>query len=194
MLPEFSEIFAAYHGKVPAYVRKLLGGADAEDVTQEDFVKIDRALPTLDDPEKLSSWVYAITLNTVRDLARRRARGSDLQSSSKEPVRTDSEEEDPLLRLPDDAARTPEQAAMRSEMVACYLGYVRQLPPHYYDVYVLAELEQLANERIAQRLSLSLGTVKIRLHRARAQLYEELRRNCRCYHDDRGELMGEPKT
>ena len=194
VLPDFSEIFAAYHGKVLAYARKLLGSAEAEDVTQEVFVKIDRALPSLDDPTKLSSWVYAITLNTVRDLARRRARGPDLRAANPAPARTDGEDEDPLLRLPDVGARTPEQTAMRSEMVACYLDYVRQLPPHYYDVYVLAELEQLANEQIAQRLSLSVGTVKIRLHRARAQLYEALRRNCRCYHDERGELMGEPKT
>jgi RNA polymerase sigma-70 factor (ECF subfamily) len=191
--PDFSEVFAAYHGKVLAYARKLLGAADAEDVTQEVFVKIDRALPTLEDPSKLSSWVYAITLNTVRDLARRQARTPDLLVASAESAVADGEAGDPLLRVPDAAARTPEETAMHGEMVACYLDYVRQLPPAYYEVYVLAELEQLGNEEIARRLALSLGTVKIRLHRARAQLHEALRRNCRCYHDERGELMGEPK-
>jgi RNA polymerase sigma-70 factor (ECF subfamily) len=79
-------------------------------------------------------------------------------------------------------------------MVACYLDYVKALPRNYYAVYVLSEFEDLSNEDIARRLSLSLGTVKIRLHRARARLYEELRRNCQCYYNGRGELMGEPKN
>ena len=48
-------------------------------------------------------------------------------------------------------------------------------------------------QEIARRLGLSLATVKIRLHRARARLYDELRRNCRCYVNERGELMGEPR-
>jgi RNA polymerase sigma-70 factor (ECF subfamily) len=78
-------------------------------------------------------------------------------------------------------------------MVACYVDYVKQLPRDYHDVYVLAEFDQLPNARIARRLGLPLPTVKMRLHRARAKLHEELRRNCRCYYNERGELMGEPK-
>ena len=61
-------------------------------------------------------------------------------------------------------------------------------------MYVLGEFEDLSNEEIARRLSLSLGTVKIRLHRARTRLNDELRRNCRCYYNERGGLMGEPKS
>jgi DNA-directed RNA polymerase specialized sigma24 family protein len=78
-------------------------------------------------------------------------------------------------------------------MIACYLDYLEQLPRNYYETYVLTEFEHLSNEEIARRLSLSIGAVKIRLHRARAMLYEELRRNCQCYYNERGELMGEPK-
>ena len=72
-------------------------------------------------------------------------------------------------------------------------GYVEQLPRDYHDVYVLAEFEHLANAEIARRLGLPLATVKIRLHRARTRLHEQLRRNCRCYYDERGQLMREPK-
>jgi RNA polymerase sigma-70 factor, ECF subfamily len=79
-------------------------------------------------------------------------------------------------------------------MVACYLDYVKQLPPDYYEVYVLREFESLSNEDIARRLALNVGTVKIRLHRARTELNEVLRRNCRCYHNERGELMAEPNS
>ncbi len=183
-LPGFSRIYEAYHDKVLAYAAKLIGRDEADDVTQEVFVKIDRSLGTLADPAKLTSWIYAITINTVRDAARLRAsRGSAPGLGEGEAA---------LSRV-QDGSRTAEEVAIRNEMVACYLDYVNQLPRQYHEVYVLSEFEHLSNEDIARRLSVSPGTVKIGLHRARGRLNEELRRNCRCYHNERGELMGEPK-
>ena len=82
---------------------------------------------------------------------------------------------------------------MRHEMMACFLEYLGRLPAAQRDVYVLAELEELSNAEIARRLSLSLATVKIRLHRARLRLHEDLRRHCQSFQTDGGELMGEPK-
>lgn len=183
--PDISWIYDAYHAKVIAYAARLLGRDEADDVAQEVFVKVGRSLGSLADSSKLTSWIYAITLNTVRDVARKR--------SSSGPPRADGPEDETLSRIPDAASPTPEQAAIRNEMVACYLEYVNRLPAGYYDVYVLAEFEHLSNEEIARRLSLSLATVKIRLHRARTRIQGELRAHCRCYYDERGELMGEPK-
>lgn len=190
--PDFARIYETYHGPVRAYAARLIGRDEAEDVTQEVFVKIERSLATLEDPARLSSWVYAITLNAVRDAVRKRALRLDRLAG--DPGSRDGlEEEDPLARAPDPRSRTPEEIAIREEMFACYLGYVNQLPPHHLEVYILSELEQFSNADIARRLSVSVDTVKIRLHRARAQLHEALRRNCQCYHNERGELMGEPK-
>lgn len=183
--PAFSAIYEQYHRKVVAYAATLLGMDQAEDIAQEVFVKVGRSLRTLSDESKLTSWIYAITLNTVRDHARKR--GPDVDRI--EPI---DDEADPVSQAQDTASRSPEQTAIRNEMVACYLDYVRRLPRRYYVVYVLSEFEDLSNQEIADRLSLSLGTVKIRLHRARALLYGELRRNCRCYENERGELMSEP--
>lgn len=191
--PDFSRIYEAYHGKVVAYATKLLGRDEADDVAQEVFLKIRRSLGTLADPAKLTSWIYAITLNTVRDAVRRRSPGSGRLVASAGSAREDGEGEAPASGVADTAARTPEERAIRNEMVACYLDFLKQLPPSYQEVYVLSEFEHLSNEDIARRLSLNLGTVKIRLHRARTRLHEELRRNCRCYYNERGELMGEPK-
>jgi RNA polymerase sigma-70 factor (ECF subfamily) len=192
-VPDLSRIYDAYHGKVVAYAAHLLGRDEAEVVAQEVFVKVGRSLETLADPSKLTSWIYAITLNTVRDTARKRCSRFDLFPASPGSTREDGEGESAISRIPDIRSRTPEETVARNEMVACYLDYVKQLPPSYYEVYVLSEFEHLSNDKIARRLALSLGTVKIRLHRARAKLHEELRRNCQCYHNDRGDLMGEPK-
>ena len=176
--PDFSRIYEAFHDRVVSYAASLIGRDEADDVAQEVFVKIGRSLGTLEDPAKLTSWIYAITINTVRDMARMRSSRAERSPNSPDP---------------EGGARTPEEIAIRNEMVACYLDYVKQLPRTYYEVYVLSEFEHLSSQDIAQRLSLPLGTVKMRLHRARTRLNEELRRNCRCYRNERGELMGEPK-
>ena len=168
-----------------AYAARLLGREEADDIAQEVFVKIRRSLSTVSDSSKLTSWIYTITLNSVRDAARRRRPG---------PAHRNDEDDAASSRLPDLGSRTPEENAIRNEMVACYLDYVGRLPSHYQEVYVLSEFEDLTSDEIARRLSLSRGTVKIRLHRARIRLNEELRRNCRCYYNERGELMGEPKS
>ncbi len=189
--PTLAGIYEAYHRRVVAYAAKLLGGDLAEDIAQEVFVKVGRSLDTLSDTARLTSWIYAITINTVRDHARKHGAEAGRLVAAEAEHGAD-EAPDPLSRLPDATSRGPEQSAIRNEMVACYLDYVRRLPRRYYVVYALSELEDLKNQEIADRLSLSLGTVKIRLHRARALLYGELRRNCRCYQNERGELLGEP--
>ena len=193
-VPGFPSIYETYHDKVLAYATKLIGRDEAEDAVQEAFVKINRSLKSLEDPARLSSWIYAIAINTVRDAARRRASRVDRPSARSGPAPERAEEDSSLSQRPDTASRSPEEIAIRNEMIACYLDYVARLPRSSYDVYVLKELEDLSNEEIARRLSLPVGTVKIRLHRARARLNEELRRNCRCYQNERGELMAEPRN
>jgi RNA polymerase sigma-70 factor (ECF subfamily) len=192
--PDLAQIYAAYRGRVVAYAAKLIGRDDAEDVAQDVFVKVGRSLDTLSDPTKLTSWIHAITLNAVRDAARRRASRIDSLTDSPKPSDDEAEADDPLQRVPDGVARNPEEVLERGQMLACYIDFVQQLQPSYRDIYLLSEFEELADAEIAERLSLSLGTVKIRLHRARTKLFEQLRRNCQCYRNERGELMGRLKT
>lgn len=184
--PDLTAIYEAYHRRVVAYASRLIGRDDADDIAHEVFVKIGRSLGSLADSSRLASWIFAITLNTVRDFARARAlRASRLVASDGEESGAE------LSDLPDAVSRTPEEAAVRNEMVACYLEYVRQLPPSYYEVYALAELEALSAGEIASRLSISVATVKIRLHRARTKLHNQLRAHCHCYYNERGELMAD---
>lgn len=192
-LPALSKIYETYHGKVLAYAAKLIGRDDADDVAQEVFVKIGRSLESLADPSKLASWVYAITLNTVRDVARKHSSRKEGQPSSTGLGQGDGGEDDLLSRVPDSRSPTPEEAAMRAEMLACYLDYVEDLPANYFNVYMLREFDELSNEDIARRLSITVGTVKIRLHRARTKLHEQLRRDCQCYTSERGDLMARLK-
>jgi RNA polymerase sigma-70 factor, ECF subfamily len=190
---DFSDVYDAYSGRVRSYAAKLIGADEADDVANEVFVKIARSLNTVSDRSRLASWIYAVTLNTVRDAARARAARLNRLAPVAPPLPGEETGDSRLSRVADPRARTPEESAVQSEMVACYLDYVNKLPRTYYDVYVLSEFEGLSNDDLASRLSVSLGTAKIRLHRARARLHDQLRRHCRCYHNERGELMAEPK-
>jgi RNA polymerase sigma-70 factor, ECF subfamily len=186
--PEFSRIYEEHYRKVLGYVVRLIGRDEADDVVQEVFIKVRRALPGLTDPSKRAAWIHAIALNTVRDWIRRRPSTPCCATAS--PEASGDGPDGPLASVPDCRSRTPEERVIRDEMIGCYLEYVDRLPESYREAYVLAELELLSNDEIARRLSLSLSTVKIRLHRARARLYENLRRDCRSYVNERGELMG----
>lgn len=192
-IPDFPQVYAAFHDKVRAYAAKLIGPAEADDLTQQVFIKIDQSLEQLKNPAQLSAWVYTITLNTVCDLARQRASRPVCQADVGGRPQGAARADDPWSNIPDLKARSPEEEAIRSEMIACYLDYVKKLPRLLFPVYVLSEIEGLSDKEIAERLSITVGTAKIRLHRARTWLYEELRKNCRCYVNARGELMGEPK-
>jgi RNA polymerase sigma-70 factor, ECF subfamily len=191
--PTISQVYETYRDRVLAYATRLIGRDAADDVAQEVFIKIGRSLESLTDPSRLPSWVYAITLNTVRDLARKQASLKERHASAAGPAAASAADDDPLERIPDTRSCTPEEAAMRGEMLGCYLDYVEALPANYLDVFRLSQFDELSNEDIARRLSLTVGTVKIRLHRARAKLFEQLRRDCQCYVGDRGELMARLK-
>lgn len=191
---DLQAIYDDYHAKVVAYAAMLLGRDEADDIAQAVFIKVGRSLGTLSDRSKLGAWIHAITLNTVRDVARKRSSSPDHLAA---PLVAGPDEHEgpgrPVCDVPDPCSRTPEELLERRQMVACYLEYVEQLPPSYSEVYVLSEFEGLSNEDISRRLSISLATAKIRLHRARTRLLDALRRDCQCYRNHRGELMGERK-
>lgn len=187
---DYSEIYTRYHAKISKYLAGIVGPLEAQDLAQEVFIKVGSSLEDLKDSTKLSSWIFEIALNTAKD----RLRHNSSQKSGENRLIQLSAEEDEAGQRPDNNARTPEEILEYSSMVECYLSFVKDLPKAQYDVYVLSELEGLSDQEIAERLSLPLATVKMRLHRARTQLYKALRTHCRCYSNQRGELMGDLKT
>lgn len=81
----------------------------------------------------------------------------------------------------------------RGEMNDCIREFIETLPDDYRTVIILSELEGLKNREIADVLSVSLDTVKIRLHRARLKLKQRLNQGCDFDRDDRGELCCDRK-
>jgi len=115
-IPDSSLVYETYHGRVRAWIAKLVGGDEADDLTQEVFIKVSRSLDTLEDPAKLSSWIFAIASNTVRDSLRRRSRVPELVA---DPQTTKAQDAAVLPSLPDGNARSPEQNAFFLRFRAC---------------------------------------------------------------------------
>lgn len=186
----FQAIFDEFHAKVLRYVTNMVGEADAEDVTQEVFIKISRALPEFRGESKLSTWVYRIATNAAVDRLR-----SPAYQQSKSVVTDESVERHLDDRNIWTGEKVPvlEWQVVRKEMGDCIQDFIHNLPENYRIVLALSELEGLSNPEVAAILGLSLGSVKIRLHRARERLKQDLINNCPSYWVDGNEFIPDLK-
>ena len=160
----FEELVTTYQYRVFGVALRMLGNvAEAQDVAQEAFLRAHRALADFRGDAKLSTWLYAITSRLCLNR---------LASGERRLVR---QGEETLLRLADDRGR-PDAALEHSELESALARAITELPEERRIVVVLRDIEGLAYEEIAQALDLELGTVRSRLHRARADLKDKLER------------------
>lgn len=183
----FDRIYAEHRPRIHRYLTRLAGADEAEDLTQEVFIRVDRGLSTFDGQSSLSTWIYRIATNLATDRLRSRA-------FRQETAAVHGAGPDHCPNRPAPGGPSPvEDQVVRREMNDCIQGYVSRLPENYRAVLVLSELEGRKNGEVAAILGLSLATVKIRLHRARAALRRELAANCIFYRTDCNQLACEPK-
>jgi RNA polymerase sigma-70 factor (ECF subfamily) len=168
---DFQGVYDAFHARIVRYLSRLVGEGEAEDLAQEVFLRVSRGLTEFRAEAQLSTWLYRIATNAAID----RMRTPEFRQG--EPTAFDEECEPQVAAF--DALPLPDQEVMRKEMYDCFGQYVRNLPPAYRAVVILSELEELPNREIADILGLSLETVKIRLHRGRALLFQQLHKNCK---------------
>ena len=183
----FAEVFREYRHPIYNYLLRMTQNqAEAEDLTQETFVRAHRSLSTFRGEASLSTWLYRIATNVSLDHFRRRTTRQARTALPLENIEFDEDQDS-------DMPSSPEQQAACSEMSACVQAFVQRLPPDHRTVLVLKELQGLKNREIAEVLDCSLATVKIRLHRARTKLRETLNAGCDFTHDERNVFVCEPK-
>jgi RNA polymerase sigma-70 factor (ECF subfamily) len=175
---EFQHIYDTFRPKIHRYLARMTGANEADDLTQEVFIKVSRGLKDFRGESKLSSWIYRIATNVALDHLRRSSQMTTEISS----IDTAGEEEPVRLR---GESSLIDQQLIQKEMNACIRNVIKKLPEEYRTVIVLGELEEFKNNEIAEILQVSLDTVKIRLHRARSKLKKELENLCCFYHDER---------
>lgn len=191
---DFQEIYTIFQPKILGYLSRMLDENEAEELTQEVFAKIAKARKGFRGEAQLSTWIYRIATNAALD----RVRSSSFKQKKREGVPDDSQSQC-LVQSEDRNVWTGEKRpdvehqVIRHEMNSCIREYIDQLPENYRVVLLLSDVEGFKNPEIAEILRISLGTVKIRLHRAKAKLKESLGRRCDFYLDERGELACDRK-
>lgn len=155
--PSWDEVVRAHSARVYRLAYRLTGNRhDAEDLTQEVFVRVFRSLSSYT-PGTFEGWLHRITTNLFLDSVRRKAR-----------IRFDA--------LPDDAERLPSkdrgpaQTYDETHFDHDVQSALDALPPDFRAAVVLCDLEGLSYEEIAATLGIKIGTVRSRIHRGRSQL------------------------
>jgi len=176
---EFGEHYPRIYRYVLSVVREP---AEAEDLTQETFLRAHRKGESLRDPEAAVPWLYSIATRVCLDRLRQRARRAPQES-----------ELNPETVSPPDSGPSAELRVEQDEMSTCVQSYVAELSDRYQAVLLLHDVHGLTCSKIAELLGDSLGSVKIRLHRARKRLQDALDSGCAFAYDERGTLVCEPK-
>ena len=155
--PSWDEVVRTHSARVYRLAYRLTGNPhDAEDLTQEVFVRVFRSLASYT-PGTFEGWLHRITTNLFLDQVRRKAR-----------IRFDA--------LPDDAERLPSpdrgpaQVYDDTHFDHDVQAALDALPPDFRAAVVLCDLEGLSYEEIAATLGVKIGTIRSRIHRGRSQL------------------------
>jgi RNA polymerase sigma-70 factor (ECF subfamily) len=143
--------------------------ADAEDVAQESFLKAFRKLAAFRGQSKFSTWLISITLNEARGRLRRQ--GIVRMESFDETPEDGGHISPALLR---DWREVPSEALERKEIREMLEDAIDKLSPLYREVLVLRDVEELSVDETAKALTITPGTVKVRLHRARMMMQKRL--------------------
>jgi RNA polymerase sigma-70 factor (ECF subfamily) len=149
-------------------VRMVRRAEDAEDITQETFVRMFRALDRYDPERPFTAWLFTIASRLAIDHLRRR-RVQTVSLSQSEP----GSSEEHTIDVEDHGLK-PDEVTSHHEEEKRSQDLIDSLPEHYRIVVLLRHQQDLSYEEIADALNLPLGTVKARIHRARALLKDRI--------------------
>ena len=165
----YRELLARYPARVYGLaLRMVRQSQDAEDVTPETFVRVFRHLDRYDLGRPFGAWVFTIASRLCIDHIRRR------RLAPVSLFQADPGSDDERMIDIEDPEKRPDEVAQHGEEERRVQDLIDTLPPHYRIVVMLRHQQDMSYEEIAEALSLPLGTVKARIHRARAQLAQRI--------------------
>ncbi len=167
----FGRLVRRHQRRVYSAALHILGShSDADDCTQETFVRAFRGLPSFDGRADFFTWLYRITINTALNALRAGKRGNALsQRGSAESAHVGGRPEALGQNAP-----TPAHQAQATGEVARVLAAIAELSPSLRVTLVLATIEELPHKQIAELLDIPEGTVAWRVNEARRLLRQRL--------------------
>lgn len=167
---ETERLWGEFAGQLGGFLRAQVGSeAEAQDLRQEVFLKLQRQLEAERTIHDLGAWLYRTARNAVIDHYRTR--------KSTEPVDE---------TLPDETTSVDPDLA---PLLASFRRMIYALPEGYREAVMLADIEGLPHKKVAERLGLSLSATKSRVLRGRIMLRESLDACCRFERDQRGAVI-----
>jgi RNA polymerase sigma-70 factor (ECF subfamily) len=142
--------------------------ADAEDAAQEAVISSYRYLSSFRGHAKFSTWLTTIAINEGRKRLRK------AKTAAEESIEEEGQEGDFTPAPLTDWREVPLEALERKELREALRAAVAELPDIYRHVFILRDLEELNIEETSQAMGISVGVVKVRLHRARIMLQKRL--------------------
>lgn len=172
---QFKSLVRRYQNRIYNAAFRILGSKDeAEEVTQDTFLRVHQGLDRFREQASFSSWIFRITHNLCVDLVRAKQRKAGLKVVSFDPQSTQSEDElydsansvsqiaDPML--------SPAQLVDAVEQQEVIQKYLMELPENQRTAIVLHDIEGFQYQEIAEILGTSVGTVRSRIYYGRMKL------------------------
>jgi RNA polymerase sigma-70 factor (ECF subfamily) len=180
--PNFYSIFNQYHDRLKRFVTITVKNDWAvDDIVQEVFVRAHSKIDTLEDHDKIGSWLFRIAYRQCMDHFRKESRNTRKEIVDFRGVNTSD-------------YSTTERKLEQHQMSICVQNQMVLLPENYRTVIWLFDVLGFTLKEIADILELSVENVKIRLHRARKKFKSILRQKCTFDKDERNVLVCEPKN
>jgi len=154
---------------------------EAEDISQEVFVKVYHGLHKFEQQASFSSWLYRITTNTTLDaLDKIKRRPKPVRSGNNGNATKPEEDNDPLSSQATSEAG-PEESALQAELRECIRSVLEKLDHDQARLLIMRDLNDSSYDEITKALSASLSAIKMRIHRARLAFQEIFNQFCGRY-------------
>lgn len=171
----FREVVRRYGDQVFNMTYRMLGNREeAEDVAQEVFITVFKSIDSFRGDSKFSTWLYRITANTCKNRIKYLARRHD-RSKDEYDERIDRSQAAGAVATPSTPQR-PDTALEGLELELQLQDVIASLDEDHRLLVVLRDIQELSYDEICEITGLPEGTVKSRLHRARAALKDKLQR------------------
>lgn len=174
----FNQLVGMYYGAMMGLARSMVGDAIADEVVQEAWVSVYRALPRFEGRSSLKTWILRITANEARTRLRKETRSVAVEGLSPggDGVLVGRFAENGHWSVPpstwhDDG---PDTLLTSSEMRDCIELTMGRLPELQQAVFVLKDLEDYGFEEICNILEISASNARVLLHRARISLFGKI--------------------
>jgi RNA polymerase sigma-70 factor (ECF subfamily) len=170
----FTELVQLYERRVFALVFRMLGNRhEAEEITQEVFVQVFRAIHRFRGEAKLSTWLYRVGVNLCKNRIKYHARRGSMTHQDYDAI-AEASSGGAAEGVSVGTVERPDELVEGIQLEAIVKRALAQLEPDFRELVVLRDVEDLTYEEIAEVTGLRRGTVKSRIHRGRQQLRQRV--------------------